>query len=271
MWIVFPAKPTTPIPRVSKSYVKELVKLDRRVRKVHRQLDHVLADKVEEVFDGLKVFIAQMESATRENGSMLTTWYEAKIEFERLLDQILSFTIEINSNHQDTLINKLDNLRKKVHQAGQAALQSELENGARDNDAWQAWKLKIQPLNEQLKKRAGPHVLSIMQRIEHKLSYLFGQTNELFDLSRFEVNQIANNYLPDALNEYLKLPSELAKSQRLRNNFTAEELLSEQLIRLDHALEELTTSLFEKDAQGLLIHGRFLKDRFASQSFKIDE
>jgi len=276
IWIVFPAKPSLPIPEVSKKLVRELKKLDRWVRKAHRQLDHRLADKVEETFDAIKMLVGQMESSTSENNNILETWNESKTSFIYLIKQLLLATDTSGDTNRDKIVKNLDSLKLHIHQIGHNALQSEIKqsNVKSDDEApeWRAWKTKMLPIFEQLNDRVGPQVLSILKKIEQKLAYLLTQEDqsELFDLSRFEVKKIANTYLPDALNEYLKLPSELARSQRLSNNFTAEEILSEQLIRLDHTLEELAVSLFEKDAQGLLIHGRFLKDKFADQIFKID-
>lgn len=273
MWIIFPAKPTVPIPHVSKQLHRELVKLDRWVRKAHRQLNHRHADKVEEAFDAIKMLVGQMESTTSENNHLLKTWNKSKAS---LIFYIKELLLPTDSSSQDNVVKSLDSLRQQLYQVGQDALQFEIKQkntaSSEYTEEWRAWKMKMQPLLEQINNRVGPQVMSILERIEHKLVFLLNhqEQSELFDLSRFEVKKIANNYLPDALNEFLKLPPELARSQRLSNKFTAEEILNEQLIRLDLALEELAVSLFEKDAQGLLIHGRFLKDKFADQSFKID-
>jgi phage shock protein PspC (stress-responsive transcriptional regulator) len=275
MWVIVPAKPTIAIPNVSKSRVNDLKKLDRLVRKIHRQLDHSIADRVEETFDAVKMLVGQLESTSAENNQMLKTWNDAKTNLTVLMKQLL-VSASTDTADQNSIIKHLDALRQQVQEIGQDALQSELNqsniSSSKDTPDWQAWKVKMAPILEQLKERAGPQVLSLTGRIEQKLAFLLNQEEQggLLDVSRFEVKQIANKYLPKAINEYLKLPADLAKTHRLSNNFTAEEMLSEQLIRLDHALEELVVSLFEQDAQGLLIHGRFLKYKFANDSFKID-
>jgi len=278
LWLFLPAKPTVPIPDVPKSMVRELNKIDKLVKKSHRELDHVTADKIEDTFDALKMLVGQSESSTSSRKNLLLTWNESKSTFTEIINQLLFSTKMNNSSMFNDQLEKLNSLRRYIHQVGQNALHSEIERRVEGADVnteeWLAWQAQMQPLIRQLKKQAGPQVLSILDKIELKMAYLMShnaQTDEsdMFDLSKFQITQISKQYLPDAINEYLKLPPDMARTQRLANNFTAEEVLAEQLIRLDHALEELSTSLFEKDAQGLLVHGRFLKDKFTSKGFKV--
>jgi hypothetical protein len=276
MWILLPAKPTVPLPHVPTRLARELKKIDRWVRKAHRELEHGLADKIEETFDAMKMLAGQMSSDSPEKNRLLETWNDAKTTFLYLVKELLTNSAAGNDLDHVQALNGLSSLRQRVHQVGQDALQSEISQKSMgpgvESPQWKAWRSRMQPLMEQLKNRVGHQVLATIEKIEQKLAFLLTHEdeNEVFDISRFEVKQIADKYLPEAIDEYLKLPSDLARNQRLRNNYTAEEVLNEQLIRLDHTLEEMTVSLFEQDAQGLLVHGRFLKNKFSDKGFKIN-
>jgi len=102
---------------------------------------------------------------------------------------------------------------------------------------------------------------------------LLGQenTSEFFDLKPFEVQKIAFEYVPDAIQEYLRLPPSMAKTKRLNNGKTAEQSLQDQFLLLDSALDKLSESLFHKDAHGLLVHGRFLKEKFTDHPFRVTD
>ena len=146
--------------------------------------------------------------------------------------------------------------------------ESNIENRSR----LQAWKKHYLPLKQRLSNRVDQDTFGILNGIEEKLELLLSQekVSELFDLKPFEVQKIAFDYLPDAIQEYLRLPPVMAKSQRLNNGKTAEQSLREQLSLLDNALQRLAESLFNKDAQGLLVHGRFLKEKFTDHPFRVN-
>ena len=87
----------------------------------------------------------------------------------------------------------------------------------------------------------------------------------------FNVQQTAKEYLPDALNKYLELPPHFAKSQLLSNGQTAHDTLIEQLALLDTTMQRIMTDVFKEDADALLIHGRFLKEKFSGKFFDIPQ
>jgi hypothetical protein len=134
-----------------------------------------------------------------------------------------------------------------------------------------AWRRKLRPLQEKLGERSTEKTRQLLASIEEKLGFLLFRledgSRELMDLRPFEVRKIAFEYLPDTLNEYLRLPPTLARTEALHGENTAEDTLNEQLTLLDTTLHDLAKSLFEKDATGLLVHGRFLKEKFAEPLF----
>ena len=85
----------------------------------------------------------------------------------------------------------------------------------------------------------------------------------------YNVQQIAEAYLPDALERYLALPTDFAKASVLSNGKTAEATLLEQLGLLERTLQRVATDVFREDADALMVHGRFLKEKFAEHPLDI--
>jgi len=82
------------------------------------------------------------------------------------------------------------------------------------------------------------------------------------DPDHYNLRQIAHDYLPGAIERYLALPPSLSRTEPVAQGKTAHALLSEQLDVLDQSLRDMLASLYRQDAQGLLVHGRFLRDKF---------
>ena len=272
LWIVLPAKAKTPMPDVSWSLRRELLKVAMLVRKAHRRLPAPVADQVQDAFDALKVLAGQLESTTVSSATVKNSWETAHERLPMLVQRLLAVP-----GHSQT-VEELADLQRELRRTSREALYQELEGRPQELQTspteLATWREKIAPRCERLHERTRPQTLAILRRIESKLTFLLAGMDErggLFDLRPFEVRKIAFEYLPDALDQYLKLPPSMAQSLPLSGGITAEESLTEQLIRLDHALEELATSLFERDAQGLLVHGRFLREKFADQPFRLPE
>ncbi len=104
-------------------------------------------------------------------------------------------------------------------------------------------------------------IADIMVALLSLLSRL-SQNTDATDPNHYNVRQIAHDYLPGALERYLALPPSLARTEPVTQGKTAHDLLSEQLDVLDQSLRNMLTSLYRNDAQGLLVHGRFLRDKF---------
>jgi phage shock protein PspC (stress-responsive transcriptional regulator) len=85
----------------------------------------------------------------------------------------------------------------------------------------------------------------------------------------YNVRQTALEYLPDALDKYLSLPEGFAHSHKLSNGKTAKETLLEQLELLDQTMKDIVGDVYQEDANALLVHGRFLKEKFADQRFML--
>lgn len=283
LWFLLPTSAETPIPKVSWVLARELRRIDQRLSKLHRKHDPRIADLAEEAFEALKLLAPRFDSPNpSEEISMLRT--TALETFPRLLDRIAalparSFTAAGgDATPANVLLGQLEATRTELQQAANALIEKEFQavfrNRREDAPELVAWRQQLQPLQQRLKERSGPKTLGALQNIEEKLAFLLeriGEGAEMFDLRPFEVRKIAFEYLPDALDQYLQLPPSMARTQRLGSGKTAEETLNEQLNLLDTALHDLARSLFEKDAGALLVHGRFLKEKFAEQPFRLQD
>lgn len=277
LWLFLPTRAEVPIPPVSKELRRELKHIKRLVRKTHRRLDPQIADRAQSAFDDLKLLAARIENSDALPAKVRSVWASVLPRLPRLLQHLLKLAETIRSKPAgpyQRLTDELERLQKVLRVAANEALDSEITDtlGTETADTAQltAWRNQLEPLYERLRERAGQDTLTTLRRIEEKLAFLIEHSDsgaEPFDFKPFEVRKIAFDYLPAALNHYLQLPSQLSKTERLRDGRSAEQALQEQLHLLDHALADLTRSYFDKDAEGLLIHGRFIKDKFARQPF----
>ena len=78
----------------------------------------------------------------------------------------------------------------------------------------------------------------------------------------FVVLRTATDYLPTALQTYLRLPAGYATSRRQADGKTAQEILLEQLRLLDREMVDVADAVTKHDLDRLRAHGRFLAGRF---------
>jgi len=81
--------------------------------------------------------------------------------------------------------------------------------------------------------------------------------------------QTATDYLPEALDTYLKLPRMYAEQQPVSDGKTSLQLLCDQLDLLGARMHEVFTAVCQSDADALVAHGRFLKEKFAPGSLDL--
>ena len=277
LWLFLPARSEVPIPAVSRNLRRELQRIDKLVRKAHRRLDPQVADQAQDAFDDLKLLAAGIEKSVSLPAKVRSVWTSALPGLPRLLQQLLALPETIGPQQArpyERLTGELERLQKTLREVSIETLDKEISDAlgqeTRDSAELESWRQQLEPLHESLRQRAGQDTLTTLQRIEEKLAFLIEHSDssaELFDIKPFEVRKIAFDYLPDTINNYLQLPSQLARTEQLRDGRSAEQALQEQLHVLDHALADLTRSYFDRDAESLLIHGRFIKDKFARPPF----
>ena len=81
----------------------------------------------------------------------------------------------------------------------------------------------------------------------------------------FHARHIAIRYLPEALNTYLSIPTEFAKTKLLANGMTAQTTFEGVLAELETKVEQLGDDLAGQDAQAFLAHSEFLKQKFGAK------
>lgn len=103
-------------------------------------------------------------------------------------------------------------------------------------------------------------VEQIEQAILQALPYItdIGSSNQTI----FMVRQMALSYLPETLENYLKLPRDYAMQEIIKDGKTAHQLLLSQLSLLEQEITEVVREFRRNDAEKLLIHGRFLEEKF---------
>jgi hypothetical protein len=82
------------------------------------------------------------------------------------------------------------------------------------------------------------------------------------DYNVYIIRQMAEEYLPQTLQNYLKLPKGYARFHPVKDGKTPHQLLMEQLNLLDSVMKEISQDFFRNDTQGMMVHGRFLEDKF---------
>jgi phage shock protein PspC (stress-responsive transcriptional regulator) len=282
LWMALPASLEMPIPKVSWHLQRELRRMQQRVLRLNRKHDPMIADMAQETFEAIKLLAPGFES--QDPTKIDRSLREAALQgFPKLLDSLLAMPLSrFNSGSRaagpaQILVNQLADFRSRFQDAASNVMEREflasVGNRAADTPELAAWREKLRPLQNRLSDRSMPETVSLLRGIEDKLGFLLqrldDQPLELLDLRPFEVRKIAFEYLPDTLNEYLRLPAGMVQTERLHGEKTAEESLNEQLNLLDTTLHDLAKSLFEKDAASLLVHGRFLKEKFAEQPIRL--
>lgn len=78
----------------------------------------------------------------------------------------------------------------------------------------------------------------------------------------YSVMATATDYLPEAINGYLRLPRQWADSRPVENGKTSLMLLIDQLDLLSTTMDKIFDAVVRVDAAALIAHGRFLQEKF---------
>lgn len=284
LWLALPSTEELPLPRVSWSLRRQLGRLRKQVRRINRKHDALVADPVLACFESVKLITADFEADSPHPADDRLRQLALR-QFPWLLDRILAMPAqpfrEPPSAAAEAVLEQLAALGQSFEAAARAVVERDflasLGQRRPDTPELAAWRQTLAPLEAQLRARSGTDTVAVLEGIADKLGFLLQrleqrpEDRDLLDLRPHEIRKIAFEYLPDALNEYLRLPADLARTARLRGGKTAEEALGDQLRLLDSTLHDLAKSLFERDATGLLVHGRFLREKFAAQPFRLTD
>ncbi len=155
------------------------------------------------------------------------------------------------------------------------ALEFVLGNGVRPSNINELTIEEVQEiLDAYLRSIKGKLSTDIMERvlsIRKSLVEIFPHIKDINSAESdiYVVRQTALKYLPETLDNYIRLSPELAKNRKLNNGKTAHQTLIEQLNILDKELKDTIVDIHNKDSKALLAHGRFLKSKFEESSLSL--
>ncbi len=123
-------------------------------------------------------------------------------------------------------------------------------------------------LSEQISEvaaRVPPEILGRMQRIDLTIRTEILPHLDCLPLGAPElylIERTVSDYLPTAINAYLRLPNGYVSSQPGSHGRAAVEVLAEELDFLDAEMRQVAEVVHRTDMDRLLAHKRFLIDRF---------
>lgn len=82
----------------------------------------------------------------------------------------------------------------------------------------------------------------------------------------YSVMATATDYLPEAVGAYLRLPRQWADSRPIENGKTSLMVLIDQLDLLATTMDKILDAVVRVDAEALIVHGRFLQEKFGPAS-----
>jgi len=83
------------------------------------------------------------------------------------------------------------------------------------------------------------------------------------------VLRTATSYLPEAVAAYLRLPRAFADNRPVQNGKTSLVVLCDQLDLLASKMDDVFDAVCRADADALIAHGRFLAEKFGSNSLSV--
>ena len=109
-------------------------------------------------------------------------------------------------------------------------------------------------------------VLAAVERIDGAVREVLDRRGTLPSTSAdaFAIERAVVDYLPTALDAYLRLPRSYADTTPIDGRRTARRVLLDQLALLEARLAEVIADLSRGDTEKLLAHERFLRERFSA-------
>jgi hypothetical protein len=122
----------------------------------------------------------------------------------------------------------------------------------------------LEDLVRKIRPKVPKEILTKVERITLAILTLLPKMGDVNsgDPTIYTVRQTALAYLPEALQHYLSLPAAYANFHPVHDGKTAKTLLLEQLDLLATTMDQVVEDFHRQDTDKLLIHGRFLAERF---------
>jgi hypothetical protein len=118
----------------------------------------------------------------------------------------------------------------------------------------------VRSIRKQVPQEILVKVESIKDSILEILPNIVDVTSADHDI--YTIRQTALDYLPETLENYLKLPPAFRNLHPIKDGKTAKQLLLEQLEILDREMKQIVVDFYRNDSQKLMAHGRFLESKF---------
>ena len=127
----------------------------------------------------------------------------------------------------------------------------------------------LDQLARDIKGRVPPQVSALVASISQSIVAILPTLSKdnVSDQNTYTIRQTALEYLPETLQNYLKLPAAFRSLYPVQDGKTATALLVEQLTLLDGKMKEIVSNYLANDTQALIANGRFLQDKFKSEDF----
>jgi ferritin-like metal-binding protein YciE len=132
---------------------------------------------------------------------------------------------------------------------------------------------QIDDLIDRSKKRLPMEATEKLQAIRRILESLMPKMEGLAGAGTIGMEQVftlvnaISRDLPATIANYLKLPQAFANLHPIENGKTAKQLLLEQIDLLQGQLAKIADAAFRDDAEGLVVNGKYLKEKFHSTEF----
>jgi hypothetical protein len=132
---------------------------------------------------------------------------------------------------------------------------------------------QLETLVRSIRKRVPKEILVKVESIKDSILQILPNIVDITSADRdiYTIRQTALDYLPETLENYLKLPPAFRNLHPVRDGKTAKVLLLEQLEILDREMREIVQDFYRNDSQRLMAHGRFLESRFQKTDLWFDE
>lgn len=121
----------------------------------------------------------------------------------------------------------------------------------------------------QLPKDCGEKLNSIRITAHELIDFLEKDNTSIkgFNENIFKVKKIFDQYLPNLINRYVKLPKRYVENVVLANNKTTQQMLLEQLTILDEQVTKIAYAMYENDTIALQAHGKLLQQKFENEDY----
>lgn len=120
---------------------------------------------------------------------------------------------------------------------------------------------KQRNIDRDIRKHLNPVIDNIKMALTSKSLHTGGMM-EFY----FAIKNIATKYLIQALETYVNMP-DFARNNNADAEKNPKEILIRQLNTIDSELKEILALLAEKDTEKMIIHEKFLNDKFKNSSF----